>query len=460
MKWTAQQKIRIGFWLLTLIPAVLGIIAYRSAGSMARASVDVADTNELVRSLENLLSLLKDVEVAQREYVLTGDERNVHLITELRDTIRSRVTEIRSQTRQREWMSLLDPVIPQKFEEIRKTIELRRAGDIQGALRLITGDKGAKPMDDIRTVFRNLIREETELLDQRSALQEKGFVTTMFLFAMLLLLNVSLIWAVAFVSQREADRIHQLNAELERRVAARTEALQRSNEDLQQFAYVASHDLKEPLRMISSYTALLQRKYQGKLDEEADTFISFIVGGAKRMEALIKDLLEYSKADETREESLATVECEQVVRNVLTNLRVTIAESGAQITWDRLPYVVYDPVRLSQIFQNLLANGIKYRGERKPRIHISAREMEGETLFSVKDNGMGMDPERTEEIFGIFKRLHGKDYEGTGIGLAMCKKIVERQGGRIWAESVPGEGSTFCFTIPRSRPATAHATTS
>jgi light-regulated signal transduction histidine kinase (bacteriophytochrome) len=268
-----------------------------------------------------------------------------------------------------------------------------------------------------------------------------------------LLVNVALLGMIYYLQRRETERAQEAQEELERRVALRTEALQRSNEDLQQFAYIASHDLKEPLRMISSYTTLLQRRYQGKLDGDADTYITFIVDGVKRMHALIQDILEYSRAGTGKDEELSEVKVDDVLRNVMANLKVTIAESGASVKWEKLPDTVpYDSIRLTQIFQNLIGNAIKYRGDRKPDVRIEAVREGEEIIFSVRDNGIGIAPEFKDQIFGIFQRLHGKEYEGTGIGLAMVKKIIERHGGRIWVESTPGMGSTFYFTVHLSAP--------
>jgi light-regulated signal transduction histidine kinase (bacteriophytochrome) len=285
-------------------------------------------------------------------------------------------------------------------------------------------------------------------------------MSTLQLFMLILVLNVALIVALYLLQSGETERSRLLNEELEHRVALRTEALQRSNEDLQQFAYVASHDMKEPLRMISSYATLLQRKYAGRLDADGDTFINFIVDGTRRMNALIQDLLEYSRAGGGKEDQLSDVNVETVLRTVMTNLKVTTAEAGASVTWNKLPESVpYDAVRLTQVFQNLIGNAIKYRGERRPVINISSEQTGDEIVFRVRDNGIGIEPEYTETIFGIFQRLHGKEYEGTGIGLAMVKKIVERYGGRIWVESTPGEGSIFYFTVLTTAPrALAEAT--
>ncbi len=224
--------------------------------------------------------------------------------------------------------------------------------------------------------------------------------------------------------------------------------LKRSNEDLQQFAYVASHDLQEPLRMVASYTQLLARRYSGKLDSDADDFIKFAVDGATRMQRMINDLLIYSRVG-TRGGPFAPTPCEMVLEDALSNLKLAIEERRAVITHDPLPTVMADEAQLIQLFQNLIGNAIKFHVKPPPRVHISARKTSEVWLFSVHDNGIGIDPQYSERIFIIFQRLHSKgEYPGSGIGLALCKKIVERHGGRIWLESKPGAGSTFFFTLP------------
>ena len=225
-------------------------------------------------------------------------------------------------------------------------------------------------------------------------------------------------------------------------------ALERSNAELQQFAYVTSHDLQEPLRMVASFTQLLARRYKGKLDKDADEFITYAVDGANRMQRLIQDLLTYSRVG-TRGKPLEPIDSEVILDHALVNLRMATEDSGAVVTHNPMPPVMGDDLQLVQLFQNLLGNAIKFHGEEPPRVHVSAEPKENEWLFSVCDNGIGIASKYFDRIFVIFQRLHSReDYPGTGTGLAICKSIVERHGGRIWVESEPGKGSTFYFTLP------------
>ena len=237
-----------------------------------------------------------------------------------------------------------------------------------------------------------------------------------------------------------------LSLELEERRRAERE-LARSNAELEQFAYVASHDLQEPLRMVASFTQLLARRYRGKLDADADEFIGFAVDGATRMQRLLNDLLAYSRVG-TRSKPFAAIDCNSVLSDALANLKPAMEESGAVITHEPLPIVRGDEVQLIQLFQNLIGNAVKFHGQEPPQVHISAKLQDGDWVFAVRDNGIGIAPEQQERIFLIFQRLHHRsEYAGTGIGLALCQRIVERHGGRIWIESELGKGSTFFFTI-------------
>jgi light-regulated signal transduction histidine kinase (bacteriophytochrome) len=249
------------------------------------------------------------------------------------------------------------------------------------------------------------------------------------------------------ITRRKIDEAALRDAHDELELKARE--LQRSNEELQQFAYVASHDLQEPLRMVSSYTQLLERRYGDRLDGDAREFMEFIVDGAARMKQLIEDLLAYSRVG-TRGHELAPADSGAALDKALVNLRIAQEASGAVVTHDTMPMVFADSGQLTQLFQNLIGNAMKFRGPTAPRIHVGSQTRDRVWVFTVQDNGIGLDTQYADRIFMMFQRLHNKtEYPGTGIGLAICKKIVERHGGRIWVDSRPGEGSTFGFTIAR-----------
>jgi signal transduction histidine kinase len=241
------------------------------------------------------------------------------------------------------------------------------------------------------------------------------------------------------------------NEQLQREIAAHEEtqaALRRSNTELEQLAYVASHDMQEPLRMVASYLQLVAQRYRGQLDADADEFIGYAVDGAKRMQALINDLLAYSRVG-TKARPFEATDCAKVLDTALANLRIAMKNSGAEVSHGPLPVLMGDPMQLTQLFQNLVGNALKFKRDDPVRVHVAAEPRDGGWCFSVSDNGIGIAPEYHERIFVLFQRLHGRaEYPGTGMGLAICKKIVERHGGTISVQSQPGEGSTFSFTIP------------
>ena len=243
--------------------------------------------------------------------------------------------------------------------------------------------------------------------------------------------------AIALTQKKAEEELKQLSEELKR-----------SNEDLKRFASAASHDLQEPLRGIEGFIKLLEKRYKGKLDEKADEYIDYVVDDVKRMQMLIKDLLEYSRVS-AKGKVFSPANCSVVIEKALSNLRSAIEESGAKVTYDLLPTVMGDDAQLIRLFQNLIGNAIKFRSLEPLKIHVSAKSEGDEWIFSVRDTGIGIDPKQAERIFVIFQRLHTRqEYPGSGIGLAICKRIVERHGGRIWVDSKPGTGATFYFTIP------------
>jgi light-regulated signal transduction histidine kinase (bacteriophytochrome) len=264
------------------------------------------------------------------------------------------------------------------------------------------------------------------------------------------------------LERKVQERTHELsetNAKLLVEVAERQRAeeevkrsvaeLARSNSELEQFAYVASHDLREPLRAVAGMAQLLSKGYQDKLDGKAQEYLTHIVDGVARGQDLIDDLLEFSRIGHKRH-LVKVVESKEILKQVMENLSVAIRESGAVVTYDGLPSLKCDPTQLTQLLQNLVGNAIKFRGEQRPKIHVQAEVKNGEWVFAVRDNGIGIDPQYFDRIFTIFQRLHTRRaYPGSGIGLAICKKIVQLHGGRIWVESAPGQGAAFFFTYPQ-----------
>ncbi len=252
---------------------------------------------------------------------------------------------------------------------------------------------------------------------------------------------------VGFYALVVIQDITDLTNLLEKRKLTEAE-LKQSNTELEQFAYIASHDLQEPLRMVTSFTKLLEQRYSGQLDADADQIINFAVDGATRMQVLIEDLLTYSRVG-TRGKAFEPTDCEAVFETALSNLGLLVKENSASVKKSPLPTVIADGRQLVQLFQNLIGNAIKYRSEQPPEIYVGAEYQASRWLFWVWDNGIGIDPKHAEKIFRVFQRLHSRQqYPGTGIGLAICQKIVERHGGHIWVKSEPGNGSTFYFTIP------------
>ncbi|HVE81374.1 MAG TPA: MASE1 domain-containing protein [Myxococcales bacterium] len=259
----------------------------------------------------------------------------------------------------------------------------------------------------------------------------------------------SLMLAVVIHERKQAEEaLRTTNESLEVRIQERTKELAQSNLELEQFAYVSSHDLQEPLRAVAGTVQIFQRRYASHVDAQADELITHITEGVSRMQALINDLLAFSRVG-SRSQPLVATDCSAVMKDVASNLAVAVQESGAVVTYDGLPTVMSDPTQMTQLLQNLIGNAIKFRGGSRPEIQVKAEKKDGDWLFSVRDNGIGIEPQYYDRIFGIFQRLHTRrEYPGTGIGLAICKKIVERQGGRIWVESERGRGTCFFFTLP------------
>jgi signal transduction histidine kinase len=471
--WTVSMsfktKLILGFGTALFLLVSSAVLSYKSFVADDSDRAWVAHTHLVMEKLDNVLADLIDGETGVRAFIISGDELYLQPYREGLARIDQDVRDLRTLTadnhQQQAELDRLEPALRNKLAEFAEEIDLRKqkTGTNDQTLRQGIG----KPtMDRLRSQIAEMKSIERQLLLQRSNTADASSQKTKRLIVAGNLLAITFLLFAGVVISREMRRrrsaeeeVRELNSQLERRVEERTAELRarerelsRSNEELQQFAYVASHDLQEPLRMVASFTQLLAKRYNGQLDNDARDFIKFAVDGATRMQTLIGDLLTYSRVG-TQMKPLEPVSCERIVDQVLSTFRLAISENHASITRGPLPEVMADRTQLSQLFQNLISNAMKFRREDAPRIHISAEMNGAGWKFTVSDNGIGIQKEHEQRIFVIFQRLHTKvEYPGTGIGLAICKKIVERHGGRIWIEPSPEHGTTFCFTLTAARP--------
>jgi signal transduction histidine kinase len=476
-----QRRTRHVFVWLAALPLLLGILTLWAAAAYRDRIALVSHTREVLNAIDDLVLNLKGAESSQRGYLITGDTYHLSAYRAAGEQAKQALASLRSLTvdndRQLHHLDALSPLVSGRLRRMQEVIDAHSTSRPSPAEWKAAMEEGNRLSESIDRITRNMTSEEDRLLQQRQASQARmeRFTVGAFLCGFAICIAL-LFWAERLVRQyglardraeagirelntdlaRTVEQVHQLNTELEQRVKIRTAELQainerllRSNEDLASFAYVASHDLQEPLRMIGSYAGLLSRRYQGSLDERADAYIRYVVDGAKRMQMLVQDLLTYSRAG-TQALHWNRTAVQSVFEQSLQNLRSAAVEAGALITHDDLPEIEVDAGKLTQVLQNLIANAIKFRKQGDvPRVHLGARLSGDEWLFTVQDNGIGFEPEYAEKIFVIFQRLHGVGaYPGTGIGLAISKRIVEAHGGRIWATSQPGGGTTVSFTIP------------
>lgn len=338
----------------------------------------------------------------------------------------------------------LSGYISQKIAYIEKIIALKNNGDDSTIKAMLTAGEGKFLMDKIREFNQNMQSVEEKLFTERQHATGKSIrkARVVFWAEGIFAILITLFLASIIISElNRRTRVEKIMNDYNRE-------LRRKNQEIEQFAYIASHDLQQPLRSISNFTSLLNEKTQVSADSDAKEYMRFITGAAKRMSALISDLLEYSRVGNDTAKS--KIDLNALLKEILTDMSATIQETKAEINIGILP-TVNGYVYLKSLFQNLISNAIKFTRENKtPVVTITSRDMGAEYLFSIKDNGIGIEKEYKERIFVIFQRLHTRnEYPGTGIGLSICKKIVDLHGGSIWVESVPGEGSTFNFTIPK-----------
>ncbi len=419
----------------------------------------------VLEKLGDLQSQIADAETGQRGYLLTGGGDYLHSYQTSLTQVTASLLALRQLTTdnlaQQTNIARLDSHVSTRLAVLQDLLEIRNRDGFPAAQTLFSNGTGWLHLDAIRTDVSTMKYEEDRLLlirntelDLTTSRVKLSIIAGEALGFSFLLVAGAIVQQEMSKRRRSEEETRQLNTDLERRVAertrelvARSQDLGRSNVELQRFAYVASHDLQEPLRTISSFTQLLAKRYRDKLDDKAREFIDFAVDGCKRMQTLIDDLLAFARVG-TEAKALQPVRCDAVLDRALKSLRVAIQESGAQIRRSTLPVVMADEVQLTQLFQNLLANSIKFRGQQVPSMHISAQRQDTSWTISIRDNGIGISPQQADRIFVIFQRLHtSAQYPGTGIGLAVCKKIAERHGGSISVQPAPDGGSVFSFTV-------------
>lgn len=477
-----------GFSLALAILAILGGLTYRDSVEAGLAAQDVDHTYIILRKLDKVLSDLKDAETGQRGYVITGKQVYLQPYHHAAEEIDRELRELRDLTgnnqHQQARLDEIDRPVIKKMAKLKQTIEIRKEKGYRAATGLVDTGIGEKLMDEIRGRVAAAEDEEARLLKERAAARKVagrkltgaiiggGAVSAVLLFIAFSFLRNEIVRRIgveedlrkhqegleALVEERTRDLAvtnsflkeeNIMRRQAEEELKKSLKAVARSNEELDQFTAIASHDLRAPLRMVSGFIDLLARRYKGKLDEKADEYIAHAISGTERMSALLHDLYVYSRVG-TEEKPFSAVELGSLLRGAVENLKELIDENGAIVTNDELPWADGDDIQLVQLFQNLIANAIKFRkNDATPRIHVSVQCKEGEWVVGIRDNGIGIEPRHYEHIFAIFQRLHSADeYPGTGLGLALCRKIVSRHGGRIWVESIPGQGSIFYFTIP------------
>lgn len=455
-----EKRTRRRLAFLFCVPLAFCFLLFFVDVMSEQTDTHLLQAHTLNASVSSLWSLVQSAESAERGFLLTGDPRD---LVPLQQANAMLDVDIDACKRNAAGNRNIEPMVRHlaelvrgRFRQANKAAEMMQRGGPEGVLAVVRSRTAQATMDRIHKQAIDLLalldRRERTYLERDHWTSQASFV--FFLAGTLITMGV-LAWLyrtlISYLHARDAAHaeLAVLNADLETRIAERTRELQESNTELQQFAYVASHDLQEPLRTITSFTQLLEQRYKGRLDEDADEFIGYIVTSARRMGDLINGLLALVRLRKSGHASVP-VSFESMLEEAEIALQASIRESGCRIEHGPLPALVVDRVQLLQVLQNLISNAIKYRREEPPVISVNALRQESDWVFSVSDNGQGFQPQYVERIFAMFQRLHSRKVEGTGMGLSIAKKIVERHGGRMWATSTEGVGSSFFFSLPVS----------
>jgi signal transduction histidine kinase len=458
MPQSVPEKTRRRLAFLFSLPAAFSLVFFGVELLSERTNIRLLEIQNLQTSVSELNLLAKDAESSERGFLLTGDRSYLRPLVEAAALLPSRIQLCKAYAATRpELIPGIQEVaqdVQSQFNHAQKLLDTQHEKSFAAAIDLVKAGESEKTMSALEGSMNKLLGQihdiEQANLDRLRDLNRWTFIffsvgTMVMIAVMVWLYNALLSYLYARDDARE--QLEKVNSDLQNRIDNRTRELEEMNSELQQFAYVASHDLQEPLRTITSFSQLLGSRYGGKLDADGEEFIGYIVTASRRMTDLINGLLQLVRLRKSNQ-PIAAVPFERLLEDAEISLQAAIRESEARIEHGPLPALVVDSVQFSQVLQNLLSNAIRYRSAAPPVIKIQARRDRGNWIFSVADNGCGFDQEFAERIFGLFQRLHGRDVEGTGLGLSISRKIVERHGGRIWAESREGEGSTFFFSLP------------
>jgi signal transduction histidine kinase len=474
-----RGRLFAAFVLVLAFALADALVSYRMTLRLIDNERWVSHTHEVLNELEGTLSALKDAETGERGYLLTGDEpyldpykTGIVEVQQHFDSLRSLTAD---NARQQRRIAALAPLIATRLERLRKGIEAFRTAGPEAARESVRGGEGRRSMDAIRWIVAQMTAEETALLRQRSQISRASGRTVLWTISLANLLLTGLVLLAAYLTQRDLQRRRETEAallaardDLEVRVRERTAELatanehlrrstlelERSNRELQDFAFVASHDLQEPLRKIQAFGDRLRGKHGEALGPEGVDYLERMQRAAQRMHVLINDLLTFSRVT-SRGQPFVPVDLGQIAREVLSDLEVRIEQTGGRVEVGDLPALDADPLQMRQLLQNLIGNALKFhRDGEPPHVTVSGEVLDGgggppRARIVVADDGIGFDMKYLDRIFTPFQRLHGRqEYEGTGMGLAVCRRIVERHGGALTAESAPGEGARFLVTLP------------